>query len=158
MQCSFLLWILVHRLKWINHGCWSKLSEIIGAIFRENNCCISSWKKCIKLKIITAILSYFHLNLAFNVMDFFLHHESGCFPSLLVTVIVCCPLLVSELTSALRSTCISFCLVNTAVFPFSDQDLGSQEGYRWGPGCICSGEDWTHTVFLWEVLQNSLPP
>lgn len=99
MQCSFLLWILVHRLKWINHGCWSKLSEIIGAIFRENNCCISSWKKCIKLKIITAILSYFHLNLAFNVMDFFLHHESGCLPSLLVTVIVCCPLLDSELTS-----------------------------------------------------------
>lgn len=55
MQCSFLLWILVHRLKWINRGCWSKLSEIIGAIFRENNCCISSWKKCIKLKIITTV-------------------------------------------------------------------------------------------------------
>lgn len=108
MQCSFLLWILVHRLKWINHGCWSKLSEIIGAIFRENNCCISSWKKCIKLKIITAILSYFHLNLAFNVMDFFFY----------ITRAAVCPLCWSQwLFAALCWTQSSLQLSGPHAFP-----------------------------------------
>lgn len=30
----------------------------------------------------------------------------------------------------------------------ADQDLGSQEGYRGGPGELCPGEDRTHTVIL----------